>query len=165
MSNKRIYSMDTISAVKSTVAALIAADIPKDDIALIARSDIEMEKIPDKYQDASTDFTAAALKGALSGGAVGLIGGLIAMVVPPLGISIAGAAGIAAIGAMTGTWTGAMVGSSITDPVRRQFESEIEAGRILIVVDTSEDAEDTIDRVMQKAGATAMALEDTMLAG
>ncbi len=163
MSNKLIYSMHTLPAVRNVVTALIAADIPKDDIALIARSDIEMEKIPDQYRDASTDFAPAAMKGALGGGTAGLIAGLVAMVIPPFGISIAGAAAIATIGAMTGTWTGAMVGSSLTDPVRRRFEEEIEAGRILIVVDTPEDAESTIDRIMQQAGATHMTFEDTIL--
>lgn len=166
MSNKLIYSMQTLPAVRNVVAALIAADIPKDDIALIARADIEMEKISDQYRDASTDFAPAAMKGALSGGTAGLIAGLVAMAIPTFGISIAGAAAIATIGALTGTWTGAMVGSSITDPVRRRFEAEIESGRILIVVNASEGAESTIDRIMLHAGATHMTLEDTtILAG
>src|SRR3546814_6003247 len=77
----------------------------------------------------------AAVRGAMEGGSAGLIGGLIGVVVPPIGLTIAGVAATTLVGAAVGSWVTALIGSMVPDEVHRRFESEIRAGRILIVVD------------------------------
>ena len=37
-----------------------------------------------------------------------------------------------------GTWVSALLGSTVDDPVRRKFEGEIKAGRILVVLDAED---------------------------
>lgn len=147
MSHKHVYRLPDLPAARAAVAALQAGGVHPDRISLIARADIEMERISDDYRDASTDFVPAALKGALGGGSAGLIAGIAAMAFPPLGITVAGAAAITAVGALTGTWAGALVGSTLPDPIRRQFEDDIEAGRVLLMIERDDDDAEGLQRV------------------
>jgi uncharacterized membrane protein len=160
MKRKHVYLVDDLSEARAAVTAARRAGATDDDIALIARNDIEMEVIPEDRRNASTDFVPAALKGAVGGGTVGLLAGLIAAAIPPLGVTLAGAAAIAAAGAAAGTWSSALIGSALPDPVRRRFENEIQAGRILVVVDAPEESIALIDSSVQATGATLMPFEE-----
>jgi hypothetical protein len=42
------------------------------------------------------------------------------------------------MGALVGGWSSALMGSALPDPVRQQFDDEISAGRILVLVDADE---------------------------
>lgn len=105
MKTRHVYLMGDLSAAGRAIAALRAHGVHEDNIALVARADIEMARIPDDYRNASTDFMPAALRGALGGGTAGMLAGLIGIAVPAIGITIAGAAAVAVIGAATGAWT------------------------------------------------------------
>jgi hypothetical protein len=45
--------------------------------------------------------------------------------------------GFFAGGALVGAWSSALVGASVPNETRRKFEDEIEAGRTLLVIDSS----------------------------
>ena len=124
-----------------------------------------MSDISDDYRNASTDFMPAALRGAIGGGSAGMLAGLIGVAVPAIGITIVGAAAIALIGAATGAWTSALAGSALPDPIRRRFEEEIEAGRILLVVDTTEADHPGIHQKLIAAGADPMAFTEPTAMG
>ncbi|HZF97340.1 MAG TPA: hypothetical protein VEY92_03675, partial [Pseudoxanthomonas sp.] len=113
------------------MAAARDAGLSDDCLSLVARADIEMDSLPDHSREAPTDFKPAAVRGAAAGGATGLLAGLAAVAFPPLGITLAGAALMTVGGAALGTWVAALVGSTVEDPVRRKFEDEIGAGRVL----------------------------------
>jgi hypothetical protein len=161
MKKKHVYLTDSLEEAREAIAAARRGGAADDDISLVARSDIEMEVLPDSRRNASTDFVPAALKGAVAGGGAGLIAGLIAVAIPPLGVTLAGAAAIAAVGAAAGTWSSALVGSSLPDPIRRRFEDEIKAGRILVVVDAAEESMALVDAAVQATGATLLPFEES----
>lgn len=144
--NRYIYAFDTTQAARDSVNVLRARGISDKAISLIARSDIELDEIPSRFLDASTDFVPALTRGAAIGGVTGLCAGLIAIAIPPLGITLAGPAllGFLAGGAVVGAWSSALVGASVPDEIRRKFEDEIEAGRTLLVVDVRTDNEAVI---------------------
>ena len=98
MKHRRIYSTPNLAAAQAALGAARDAGIDRDCLSLIARSDIEMDAVPDDLREAHTDMVPAALRGAAGGGAVGLVAGLIAVAVPPLGITLAGAAIMAGVG-------------------------------------------------------------------
>ncbi|MDN5782285.1 MAG: hypothetical protein L0H23_09765, partial [Luteimonas sp.] len=77
----------------------------------------------------------AAARGTMVGGSLGLIGELVGIVVPPIGLTVAGVAATTLIGAAVGGWVTALIGSMVPDEVHRRFESEIRVGRVLIVID------------------------------
>lgn len=145
-----IYAFDTPGAARGAVEVLRGHGIRDEAISLVARSNIELEEIPQRYLDASTDFIPALRRGAAVGGVIGLCAGLIALAIPPLGITMAGPAliGFFAGGAVLGAWSSSLVGSSVPDEVRRKFEDEIDAGRTLLVIDANHQNDMLIKETM-----------------
>lgn len=66
---------------------------------------------------------------------------------------------MALAGALVGTWSSALVGATVPDPVRRQFEDEIEAGRVLVVIDAEEQELHNAESALVSAGATPLPYE------
>lgn len=160
MKVRRVYSTPSLPAAQTAIRDIRDAGIEDDDISLIARSDIELERVPEHQKEAPTDFKHAAIRGAGVGGATGLLAGLAAVAFPPLGLTIAGVALTTLGGAAVGTWASAMVGASLPDPIRRRFESEIEAGRILIVIDGEGDTLERAEAALSAAGAVHLPYDD-----
>ncbi|HEY0179075.1 MAG TPA: hypothetical protein VGC30_05525 [Dokdonella sp.] len=156
MKHRRVFSAPDLTVAQAAVAAARAAGVPDEDVSLIARSDIQLEAIPDDRIDATTDTIPAAIRGAVGGGSTGLLAGLVAVAIPPLGVTIGGVALLAAIGALVGTWSSALMGSAVPNSVRRTFESEIEAGRILVVVDAEDALLPAAHAAVTAQGATAL---------
>jgi hypothetical protein len=69
---RHIYAFDTPHAARAAIHQLHDCDIGDHAIALIAGSRTELEEIPRRYRDASTDFVPALGRGATVGAAVGL---------------------------------------------------------------------------------------------
>jgi hypothetical protein len=161
MKTKHVYLAQDLATATEAVACVRAQGVDEHDIALIARADLEMEQLPEKYRNASTDFVPAAIKGALGGGTAGLVAGLIAVAIPGLGVTLAGAAAIAAVGAVAGTWSSSLMGSALPDPVRRQFEDEIAAGRILVAIDAVEADHPRIEAALADRGVPRLPFEES----
>ncbi|MCA1758789.1 MAG: hypothetical protein LC658_03385 [Bacteroidales bacterium] len=126
----------------------------KDDINLIMSDETRKKHFADNVEETEIGTKAAegAGKGSAIGGAVGAIAGVIAaigtsLVIPGLGIIIAGpiAAGLAGAGAggVTGGVIGALVGSGIPEARAKLYESGIKDGQIVLGVNprNEEDAE------------------------
>lgn len=139
MKRRAVFSATDMSIVREAMHAARSSGIANDDISLIARSDIELENVPDDRKVADGDFYPAAIRGAVGGGVAGVLAGLVAVVAAPIGITFAGVVGLGLAGASLGTWSSALAGSTVPDPVRRKFESEIQQGRILVVIDGEEE--------------------------
>ncbi|MEH6420503.1 hypothetical protein [Pseudomonas sp. CGJS7] len=135
MKTRHVFSTPDLASAQAAMEAAREAGVHDDDILLIARSDIELESIPNERKEADTDLMPAALRGAGYGGAAGLLAGLLAVVVTPIGLTLAGAAAATAAGAMVGCWASALMGSALPDPIRRKFDAHIRQGRILVVID------------------------------
>lgn len=156
MKTRHVFSTPDLESARTVMQAARAAGVPETDISLIARSDIELEAAPEQHKEAASDFYPAALRGVVGGGATGLLAGLVAVAIPPVGVTLAGVAGLTIAGALTGGWASALVGASVPDPVRRKFEDEIEAGRILVVLDTDKALLDRVEPALTRAGATPL---------
>jgi hypothetical protein len=139
MKTRHVFSTPDLIAAQTAMDAAREAGVRDDDILLIARSDIELESIPNERKEADTDLMPAALRGAGYGGAAGLLAGLLAVVITPIGLTVAGTAAALAAGAMVGCWASALMGSALPDPIRRKFDAHIRAGRILVVIDGDRD--------------------------
>ena len=128
-------------------------------LSLVARSDIELDSISNDYKEADSDSMPAAIKGVVAGGATGFLLGLVAVVVSPLGITLAGA-GIAALaGAGIGGMAPTIFGSALPDPVRQKFDDEIQAGRILLLIDCDEEVSARAAPAIEATGAKHLPFE------
>ena len=159
MKNRHVFSAPDIRTAQAGIRAARQAGIDEADLSLVARSDIELEDIPDRQKQASTDFKPAAMRGAAAGGATGLLAGLVAVAFPPLGVTLAGAAIMTVGGALVGTWAAALVGSTVESPLRRKFEEEIEQGRILVVVDADDETLERAGPGLRESGVTPLQFE------
>jgi hypothetical protein len=86
----------------------------------------------------------------------GVVVGLVALAVPPLGLTLAGAAAMTIAGAAVGGWVGMLTGAAEPGPVRRKFEDEIAAGHVLIAVDGDDDDLARADATLLALGATPL---------
>ena len=64
MKTRRIYASPNLAAAQAALAAARDTGIERDALSLIARSDIEMDAVPDDLREAHTDMVPAALRGA-----------------------------------------------------------------------------------------------------
>ncbi|WP_206860154.1 hypothetical protein [Lysobacter changpingensis] len=161
MKVRHVFSTPDLDTAQAVMNAARSAGVHDDDILLVARSDIELEEIPNELKEADTDLMPAALRGAGYGGAAGLLAGLAAIVITPIGLTLAGAAAAAVAGALVGSWASALVGSSLPDPIRRKFDAEIQEGRILVVLDGDKDFLDRTETQIVAAGGTHLPYEST----
>ena len=160
MKTRRVFSTPDLPSARRAMAAARAAGVANDDISLIARSETEMEEIPESRKDVSTDFIPASLRGAGTGGALGLVAGLVAVAIPAMGVTIAGASLITLIGAAVGGWSAALTGSAFPNAVRRKFEEEIEQGKILVIIDDDQQRAAGVDQALVNSGAIQLAFNE-----
>lgn len=156
MKHRRVFSVPDVPTAYEALAAARASGIDDADVLLIARKDIELEELPSDRLDGGTDTMPAAIRGAVGGGAIGLLAGVIAVAVPAFGITIAGVGLLTAIGAMVGTWSAALMGAALPSEVRRRFEDEIERGSILVVLDANKDTLLVAETALKRIGAEPM---------
>ena len=156
MKTRHVYSTTDLDMARAAMNAARGAGIAEDGLMLVARSDIELDAIPNEHKQADSDSMPAALKGVVAGGTTGLLLGLAAIVLSPIGWTLAGA-GIAALaGAGIGGMASTIFGSALPDPVRQKFDDEIKAGRILLVVDADDATFDAADGAIAGTGATRL---------
>jgi hypothetical protein len=156
MKTRSVFSTPDLKAAQAAMQAARSAGIDDEDLSLIARKDIELEQIADHRLVDKNDASPAAVRGIGLGGGSGLLLGLIAVAVPPLGLTLAGVGAMAVAGAAMGAWTGALVGFNVPDPVSRAFEERIEAGNILVIVDCEPEAVAAMTTAITATGATAL---------
>ncbi len=159
MKKRHVFSAEGLSLAREAVDAARFAGVADDDILLVANSEIEKHAIADKRKMADTDLMNATARGAGYGATTGLLAGLVAVAIPPLGITIAGAAALGLAGAMVGSLSSALLGASVPDPVRQQFEDEIAAGRILVVLDGDDTQLADAGAALARLGLRAMPYE------
>ena len=160
MKIRHVFLADNLDVAKRCVDAARREGLADSDISLIAQPDTELERIPDNLKDdAATDFAPAAVRGALGGGTIGLLAGLIGAAIPPLGITLVGAAFLGVAGAAVGTWSSALMGSAIPNEVHRKFENHIQAGEALVVIDAEQQRMPAIEAALERCGAHRVEFE------
>ncbi len=155
MKHRRVFSAPAVAVAEEAMRQAIHAGIDPAHAALVGRSEIEVDQVPDEEKEAApTDFKPAALRGLVGGAGLGLVLGLVAMLVPAVGIHGAGVAVCVVIGGCVGMWAASLAGSAVPSEVRRDYRREIEAGDILLVIDDAD--EDVLERatvaVLRTAG-------------
>ena len=149
---KRIYWLlpDQSSAVK-TMNELLLARISEPHIHFVAREGADMSGLHAANVLQTSDLVEAAqtglLLGAGLGAALGVVGAyVLAGTAPPALIVIA----LAGIGAVLGTWSSSMIGSSTPSRRLTRFDKAIEAGQYLLMVDVPRSRVTEIEQLLER---------------
>ncbi len=140
------------------------------DISYIYRN--SKGKIEEVSDGEVTNAGEGAATGAVVGGSIGALAGLatIAGIIPvigpifaagtlisALGISTAGAVGATAAGALTGAIAGSIIGAltnlGVGENEAKIYEQRVEAGDVLVMIETDEENQSDIEQALTKFGA------------
>ena len=161
MRKRHVFTTPDVATAEAVRREARRLGIGRECIFLEARPDIERNVIDDDRKNVSMDIMPAAWHGTIYGAAAGLVAGLLAMYIPYFGLSFGGALALLVVGALVGTWSSVLMGSSLPDEVRRTFASEIESGQVLVVIDAEPEAFEQIEPALARAGAMRLPFEST----
>jgi len=161
MRKRHVFATPDVATAEAVRREARRLGVGKECIFLEARHDIEEAIIDDERKNVSMDIIPAAWHGTIYGAAAGLAAGLLAMLVPFFGMSLAGVGALAIVGALVGTWASVLMGSALPDEVRRTFAAEIEAGQVLVVIDAEPESFEQIEPALARAGALRLPFETT----
>jgi hypothetical protein len=138
MSRRIYWLLPDRESAWSTMDDLLLAGIEARKIHFVAREGTDMTGLNPANVLQTSDVVRSAEMGLIIGGGVGaLLGGLVAVHYPIVGVDpnwgVAGALAVA--GAIFGTWTSSMIGVSTPSKRLARFDKQIEEGQILMMVD------------------------------
>ena len=158
---KRLYFVaPDIASAKQVVDELLLARIDERHIHVLAKDGTPLENLPSASFFYKTDLAHAIEQGLALGGATGLLAGVVAVTVPPAGLILGGGAVLLATtlaGAGIGAWSASLRALNIPNTQHRQFEDEIKAGKLLLIVDVPKDK---VEEVRSRIGATHHEVRD-----
>jgi len=129
------FLLPNVSSAHGVVDELRARGIDDTRIHVVANQNTELGDLPEAGIIGESDFYPQLERGLAVGGTIGVIGGLIAMRVA--GAVFGGGAVLlfGLIGAGLNALLAAIAGSSFPNSRLTQFESAIESGHVLVMVD------------------------------
>ncbi len=148
---RRLYFLlPDLDVTHKVVDELLLARVEERHIHIIAAEGVELGDLPEASLLQKSDFIPAMERGVALGGATGVLAGLAALALP--GIVVAGGAilGVSLLGAGMGAWLGGMIGMDVENTRVRAFQSAIEKGEILVLVDVPRDRVSEIEQLVRK---------------
>ncbi len=152
---KRLYFLvPSIDSAKAIVDELLLARVDERHIHIVGKDHHALEEahLPEAGLMQESDFVPALERGVAVGGVTGLIAGVTAVTFPPAGLILGGGAilGISLLGAGIGAWVSSMIGVSVPNSQLTKFESAIDEGQLLMMVDVPKDrADDLTSRIKE----------------
>lgn len=150
---KRIYWLlpERGSAVR-TMNELLLARIGESQIHFVAADGADMTGLHAANLLQSSDLVDSAQNGALIGAGMGAAGGVVAAYVlassaAPAGVVI----GLAGLGAVLGTWSASMIGSSTPSRRLQRFQQALTEGRYLLIVDVPRGRVEEIEALLARS--------------
>jgi hypothetical protein len=149
---RRLYFLvPDVRSAKAIVDELLLKRVEWRHIHVIAGKDVPLEELPQAHLAQTSDLLPALARGSAAGGVTGMLAGLVAMVFPPAGLTIAGGAVVllTLAGAGFGAWMASMVGVDLPNTRLKRFEDAIAAGELLMIVDVPLQRVEEIEAVVK----------------
>ncbi len=137
------------------------------DISIVAKNDRNIQET-DRFTDVvrtgndnniNDNISGGTLTGGVLGGLAGVILGMGTIVVPGLGV-VAAAGPITGLlaGTITGGIVGGLVDLGIPEEASRKYEQDVQSGKILWSMTTSDENVDKVSNILKSAGAGNVAV-------
>lgn len=137
MRRRLYFLLPDVRAARQMLDTLLLARIEERRIHFLARRGALPADLPEATVFQKTDIVHGAELGMIIGGASGVLGGLVAVFFPPAGISLQLVTVLvtAILGAVFGAWVASLAASAVPNSRLKAFHSEIERGKVLMMVD------------------------------
>ena len=141
-----------LDTAKTVVDELLLKRVDEHHIHVVAKEGSPMGDLPEANLLQKSDFIPAMERGLAVGGITGLLAGLAAMTFPPAGLVLAGGAvlGTSLAGAGIGAWISGMIGMDVPNSQIEKFESAIQKGEVLMMVDIPKTRVEEIEALVQQ---------------
>lgn len=150
---ERLYFLvPDLATTRHIVAALNTAGIDDKHLGVVAPASTPLGDLPEASVWETTELGRGIEGGLVVGGAAGLIGGLLAVTLPPVGLALAGSAVLAT--AAAGAGFGAVVSGLIAKDMPKKdieaLEGAIIMGHTLMLVDVPRRRKDEVVGVLKQ---------------
>jgi len=137
MRRRLYFVLPDVESAKRTADDLLLARVDDRHMRFLARRGTALDPLHEAGYLDKTDAVHGAAVGLALGGIIGLLAGALVVAYPPEGTNprlVALLIGML-IGAPLGAWMASMAGAAVPNSRLRQFSADIEAGRVLMMVD------------------------------
>jgi uncharacterized membrane protein YeaQ/YmgE (transglycosylase-associated protein family) len=130
-------TLPDVASARQLANDLLLARIEDRHMHFLARRGTDLGELHEANYLHKTDAVHGAFTGLVIGGIVGVLVGLLLVYFPPGGMSVQLVAVLIAafVGAALGIWISAMLGLQVPNSQLKGFEQELEAGKILLMLD------------------------------
>lgn len=157
MRRRMYFLLPDVSNARKTANDLLLARIEDRYMHFLAKRGTDLGELRKATHMQMSDMVHGAEVGLALGGVCGVLVGLVLYWLQPDGMSMSLPALLPAAlgGAAFGVWTGTLVGASVPNSQLKMFAKEIEAGRVLLMVDVPARRMDEIRDLIQRGNPNA----------
>jgi len=143
----RMYvTLPDVASARQLANDLLLARIEDRRMHFLARRGTDLGELREANYLHKTDTIHGAFVGLALGGLTGIAAGIMLMNNPPTGthVEMGIVFVIAAVGAGLGTWVASMVGMQVPNSRLKNFEHDLEDGKVLLMLDVPADRYDDV---------------------
>lgn len=150
---RRLYFiLPDVPTTRQVVDELLLARVEERNMHALSREGLDLGDLPQADIFQRSDVVHGLELGLVVGGATGALAGLAAAWLQPVGLAAGGGfiLGIALVGALVGTWASGMIATSVPNTRLKMFRKDMEAGKILLMVDVPEERKEEIRQLVKQ---------------
>jgi uncharacterized membrane protein YeaQ/YmgE (transglycosylase-associated protein family) len=137
MRRRLYFLLPDVDSAKRTADDLLLARVDDRHMRFLSKRGTALDPLHEAGYLDKTDMVHGAVVGLALGGIIGALAGALVVAYPPDGISpklVAVLIGML-VGAPLGAWVASMVGAAVPNSRLKQFHADLDAGRVLMMVD------------------------------
>jgi hypothetical protein len=150
MRRRLYFLLPDLDTTRKVVDELLLARIEERHIHVLAKEGTELQDLPAATLFQKSDFVHAVERGLALGGGTGAVAGIAAIAIPGMVLGGGAILGIALAGAGMGAWLAGMIGMDVPNSRLDEFESEINAGSILMMVDVRKEQVEQVSQSVKE---------------
>jgi uncharacterized membrane protein YeaQ/YmgE (transglycosylase-associated protein family) len=152
MRRRLYFLLPGVARTRQVFNELLLARIDDRHIHVLARDGTALGDLPEATFVQKSDTVHGTMFGMFWGGATGAVAGILAVLFPPTGIPVGLGIILATglIGSLLGGWAAGVVGTDVPNTRLKGFESAIEHGQVLMMVDVPKDRVEEIEAMVRR---------------
>ena len=137
MRRRLYFLLPDVESARQTANDLLLARVEDRHMRFLAKRGTDLGELHEASYVQKSDLIHGAGIGLGLGGGAGLLLGLVLVTYPPEGTNpqLVAVLVAAVVGAVLGAWSSSMVAASVPNSRLRQFQGEIDQGKVLLMVD------------------------------